>query len=95
MEIASLFYDIADIIVGVIHNITDLIPISREEVYLKYIAENGTSRNYDKSLKGIIERTATNVDIPNGVTTLGNNAVNNCKALIEITFQSKMTKPKY
>ena len=72
-------------------DITDLIPISREEVYLKYIAENGTSGNYDESFKGIIERTATNVDLPNGVTTLGDYVFYKYSNLQYINIPSSVT----
>jgi len=78
-------------------DIDDLVPVSREEIYLKYIAENGSGGsddNYKELLNKLKETTATENDVAVGkvfvnkdqvVTTGTNTASSDFKGVIERT----------
>ena len=52
---------------------------------------SGGGGQVEEQLKGLIERTATHIDIPNGTTKIGNDAFSNFTSLASITIPNSVT----
>ena len=59
--------------------------------YVSQISGGGGSSADTAALKGLIERSATSIDIPSGTTSIGDNAFYNCTNLSSVTIPSSVT----
>lgn len=67
-------------------------PITRTEQFLAAILENGGgSKDHETLIKGLIERTITEFEVPKDVTSIGSSAFNACGLLKTIKFHDGVT----
>ncbi len=89
--IPSSVTSIAD---GAFKGCMNLITIIVDRKNSKYSSDNGMLFNYDKT-KLIAYPSAIIADIPNGVTTIGNNAFNDCENLASIILPRSIVSIEY
>lgn len=63
------------------------------EIYALVKAKNGgDSSGTKETLKALIDRSITSIDIPRGVTNIGTQAFNQCKNLTSVTIPDSVTR---
>lgn len=66
--------------------------MNNKEIYLYLHAKNGGgSAEAEETLKALIDRSITSIDIPQGVTNIGSQAFNQCRDLTSVTIPDSVT----
>lgn len=62
------------------------------EIYALVKAKNGgDGSNIKETLKALIDRTITSIDIPQGMTNIGSQVFNQCRDLVRVTIPNSVT----
>ena len=61
------------------------------EMYALLKAEGGSSTEAEETLKALIVRSITSIDIPQGVTNIGSQSFNQCRDLTSVTIPDSVT----
>lgn len=66
--------------------------MNNKEIYLYLHAKNGGgSAEAEETLKALIDRTITSIDIPQGITNIGSQSFNQCRDLTSVTIPNSVT----
>ena len=61
------------------------------DTYDDYVSQISGGTTYETEVKGIIDRSLTSIDIPSGVTSIGNYVFDSCSNLSSVTIPNSVT----